>query len=202
MKFLRYIEAFKSLNNDTQNTYLIRPNISFNKALEIKQIFNEITENDFIVSDKGGYMTIIETSDKFKSAINILNTTLEKPLNINISFTAAIEYDNFNRIDFESGIPDELKGLKIGYKVYMAICKFYGYISTMDGVTHFAKNLWYSIVHDSNFFVIVNKKRTLLIDKGFANINAIVEQFLKQYPESDLDPELNEFLNGKMDINK
>jgi len=203
MKFIKYIEAFNSLNDQTKKTYLNKPESKFNKSQEIKDIFNQITFNDFFVVDKK-YLTKITTSDYFKFCILQLNKLIQKPVNPEIQFNAAIEYENFNRVDFESGVAvDELKGLKIGYKIYIAMCKYYGYISTMDGVNPEAKNVWLSLVHDNNFYVIVNIKRTLLIDKNYSKIIELVNSFLMEYPDSDLDPELKNFLeNEKMDFDK
>jgi hypothetical protein len=193
MKYIKYIESFKSLNDETNNTYLNKPEPKFNKAQEIKDIFNQITFSDFFIQDLK-YQTKITTSDNFKSCIIELNKIIQNPINPNIQFNAAIEYDNFNRVDFEAGIIDELKGLKIGYKIYIAMCRFYGYISTMDGVNPEAKNVWFSLVHDNNFYVIVNIKRTLLIDKNYTKIIELVNSFFVEYPDSDLDPELKNFL--------
>lgn len=194
MKFMKYIEAFKSLKDETKNTYLSVPQTKFNKSQQIKDIFNDITFNDFGIVDLK-YQTKITTSDYFKFCITELNKLIQKPINPNLEFNAAIEYHNFNRVDFEGGVIEEqLKGLKIGYKIYIAMCKFYGYISTMDGVNPEAKNVWFSLVHDNNFYVVVNLKRTLLIDKNYKDIKTVVDLFLLEYPDSDLDPELKNFL--------
>ena len=171
----------------------MRENVFFNKTENIKNIFNKISPSDFIIQDLK-YQTIISTSDYFKFCLTELNKLITNPININISFNAHIEYDNFNRIDFESGIIDELKGLKLGYKLYIALCNHYNYTSTMNGVNPEAKNMWFALVHDNNVFVIVNKQRTLIINKNYNDIKTIVDIFLKQYPNSDLDDELKNFL--------
>ena len=64
----------------------------------------------------------------------------------------------------------------------------------MNGVNPEAKNMWFALVHDNNVFVIVNKQRTLIINKNYNDIKTIVDIFLKQYPNSDLDDELKNFL--------
>jgi hypothetical protein len=203
MKFLKYIEGFKDLNSETQNTYLKSPKISFNKTQEIKDIFYEITYKDFIVEDIGVYQTIIKTSDRFKNSLTELNTLIKSNLPNDIKFQCSIEYNNFNRIDFESGIPNELKGLKLGYKIYIALCKYYKYISTMNGVNPEALNVWYSLVHDNDLYVVVNKQRTLIIDKNFNKIKEVVNLFLQEYSNSDMDDNLKKYLeNEKMDSNQ
>lgn len=202
MKHLRkYIEGFNSIEKEVKSTHVNNSSLSINnnKIAEITEMFYTLKDVDFNIIDRT-FMIEIIPSINFQNIIENINSKFALNLDIDMKFKAFLEKDYFNRVDFEQGIPQEIRGAKLGYNIYLAMCRKFGYISTISGVTPSANRLWYGLVHDKSVFIITNDKATIMIDKNYSDVKKVVDEFYQKYPNSTMDNELKQYLekDGKI----
>lgn len=65
----------------------------------------------------------------------------------------------FNRIHFAGGIPEEFRGINLGYIIYEAFIKYLGYASSTNNASNEAKRVWSKIAEDPDFYCIISRKR-------------------------------------------
>lgn len=127
-----------------------------------------------------------------------LNKTLSKDeqINTNITFDLSVNTSNdmFNEINLDFVLPDALKGLNIGYKIYKLMVKEFDYITSRYGLSPFAKNIWYKFLVDADYFCFTSKTHSGVIYKQISNdkIFKILETIKKINSEIIFDNRLKE----------
>ena len=61
-----------------------------------------------------------------------------------------------NRTHFPGGIPNDLKGLGLGYIIYEGLVRYLGYASSRPDASNAAQKVWSQIAEDPDFVVIEN----------------------------------------------
>lgn len=69
----------------------------------------------------------------------------------------AMRGNGFNRTHFLPGIPNQFKGIGLGYVVYEEFIKFLGYASSNQSASKEARKVWSQIIQDPDFYAIVIK---------------------------------------------
>jgi len=75
----------------------------------------------------------------------------------------------YNLIDVEDLIPDELKGLSIGYKIYKFVLDKSKFLMTNKNNSPEAKNLWYNLLKDDDMYAGTNKYYNIIIKKDISD---------------------------------
>ena len=112
-----------------------------------------------------------------------------KNLDLNFFRLTILNNSNFspfpNKIDFESGIPKTLQGLSVGYNLYKITIKALKFI-TSDGLStsNNAKNLWYNLLQDSDYYSGTNNFGSILILKNIEDYE--LKEILKKVSHLNL----------------
>jgi len=97
----------------------------------------------------------------------------------------AVEKDNFNQIHI-SGLPDIFRQLGLGYKIYKAVMRNMGYISSDAAEVQpsiFAKMIWDKLRQDIDCYTIVKEERVLCFFNTckYNLITKILKEFIGDY---------------------
>jgi hypothetical protein len=125
--------------------------------------------DNFKVIDKS-YCTEIIPDIHFLNLIDKLNVYLESDkIDLN-NITLFVTKDLDNLIDFETGIPNILKGCSVGYKLYKVLVDHYGWISSDKRSTNDAINLWYNLLQDVDMYCVTSNYFSYIIKKTLHDI--------------------------------
>lgn len=93
-----------------------------------------------------------------------------------------IEAANHNRTHIEA-IPGFMRGLGLGFKMYKAVVKRLGYITTFGDASPSAKKLWSNLIQDPSFYVLLTDNGALLIDKKYDKFRSeeVIINYIKDY---------------------
>ena len=72
-----------------------------------------------------------------------------------------------NRTHFPGGIPNDLKGLGLGYIIYEGLVRYLGYASSRPDASNAAQKVWSQIAEDPDFEGIVSNNMILVFRKDF-----------------------------------
>ena len=72
-----------------------------------------------------------------------------------------------NRTHFPGGIPNDLKGLGLGYIIYEGLVRYLGYASSRPDASNAAQKVWSQIAKDPDFEGIVSNNMILVFRKDF-----------------------------------
>lgn len=72
-----------------------------------------------------------------------------------------------NRTHFPGGIPNDLKGLGLGYIIYEGLVRYLGYASSRPDASNAAQKVWSQIAKDPDFVGIVSNNMILVFRKDF-----------------------------------
>ena len=220
MKIVKYFEAFtkSALENlqDSDKTYLTqRLHQNVKHTDDFRNISNNLRNYDisnFKYNDKS-YNFCITPDINFIKLIDKINNFLEVKISTDIQFDFSYDIDNLNLIDFKKGIPDLLRGIGLGYKLYLFVIHKVKFITTNKFSSKDAINIWYNIVLDKSLYSFTsnditgviykeqtNEKIKEYLDK-LKNYNSNVLKF--NFDEIIFDDELEEKIieiYGSMDI--
>ena len=105
-----------------------------------------------------------------------------------------LEPNNFNRIHLRIGIPTIFRGIGLGKKIYRAVIKKYGYISTNKfDRTLDAINVWDSIRKDVDVYSFISMKDRMLCVNIDKRKDTIIKLLLKFF-----EPDIKERMSGKI----
>jgi hypothetical protein len=145
--------------------------VKFNEFTKTTEIINKIEKygfGNFIIDyNKINYTVNIVPDFTFKKLckdLNELSTDNDVRLE-NIEFNLSVERDNMNRIHITEGIPILLRGLRLGYHLYKMVADCYGFISTDKTSSYDAKNLWWHLICDKDYYAITGNNYTIIIAK-------------------------------------
>jgi len=98
-----------------------------------------------------------------------------------------------HRFHLRTGLPDSLKGIGLGYKIYRILVKTVGYICSNSQTTQDARNIYNKLINDSDFYSIVDnvekdlmyknvhiRSKVMIIDKNYKYINKLMELVKKR----------------------
>ena len=139
------------------------------------------------------YCLIIKPDNGFIDLIKELNEVLTNKIQLDLEFEFSIFLGLINRIDFKGGIPNELRNMRLGYKLYKMIINKYKYITSKIGASDDAKKIWYYLMQDSDLLCFTSNSISGVILK-YCNDDEIKEFLdkLKGYNDLEFDDELKE----------
>jgi hypothetical protein len=107
-----------------------------------------------------------ETQDEFQELFNKILPEIH------------LELENFNRIHIIDGIPETLKDIGLGYKIYKALFRKFEYLSSdsYDANSN-AKRIWDKIRKDSDYYTFLRGNRVLSIITDYKGIIDLLEKF-------------------------
>jgi hypothetical protein len=111
-----------------------------------------------------------------------------------------IELDSnmLNRIDIMNGLPNFMKGIGLGKKIYKKLIKDFNYISTFDGYEPSIDSsmVWESLDKDDDIFTFTNDENIICFWNDYS-YNDIINKLKDFYKESDINnPQFDDtFLN-------
>lgn len=89
-----------------------------------------------------------------------------------------IEKENFNRIHIIEGLPEGLKGIDLGYKIYKALLKKFNYLSSDSrDVSYSAKGVWNKLRKDTDYYTFLKDKKVLCVEINYKEIFKLLEKF-------------------------
>jgi hypothetical protein len=139
-----YVKKFDRFISDVNN-------------LEVRLSIKNYDYKNFIIIDTG-YSTVINFDQIFITLISKLGVNINK-----ITLFITPEADNL--IDFEEGIPSELKGCSVGYNIYKLVISHYGWISSDKRSSNDALNLWWNLLQDDDLYCISSNFFSYVISK-------------------------------------
>lgn len=186
MKHLKRFETFtkdyREFMIDNDYTYLRKLNtIRNNKLTDVEfEIKNYDIISKFSYFRKyNSYDVIIKADDHFNSLINS-----------EFEFNFSINLHQLNEINLYDDLQKSLQGLSIGYKLYKMIVFNEDYISSNNALSKYAKNVWYNLICDDDFYSITSKKYSCVINKKTEKLKEIYEKILKNvYNFYNIKPE-------------
>lgn len=80
-----------------------------------------------------------------------------------ISLEIEVDEDMLNRIDIINGLPNFMKGIGLGKKIYKKLIKDFGYISSFNGYDPSLDSymVWNSIARDKDIFTFINDENII-----------------------------------------
>jgi len=93
-----------------------------------------------------------------------------------------IDRDLFNRIDIINSMPNFIKKIGLGKKIYKKLIKDFGYLSTFNGFEPSTDSsmVWNSIVRDVELFSFIDKSNIISFWNRF-NYNEIIDKLIEFY---------------------
>ena len=103
-----------------------------------------------------------------------------------------------NRTHFPGGIPNDLKGLGLGYIIYEGLVRYLGYASSRPDASNSAQKVWSQIANDPEFLGIVSDNMILVFRKDFEKKGEVLGNVLDylgvDFEEIEDNQDLEEFL--------
>ena len=101
-----------------------------------------------------------------------------------------IELDSnmLNRIDIMNGLPNFMKGIGLGKKIYKKLIKDFNYISTFDGYEPSIDSsmVWESLAKDDDIFIFTNDENIICFWNDYS-YNDTIEKLKYFYKDSDIN---------------
>ncbi len=200
MKFIKVFEKFHKDKVDSminnQETYL-----KSKKEIDENQDNNDLTNRSIdIVNAIKNYdyskfiIKIDNNSIVYKPNIDFIKlfTLLDKPNMVEFDEPRYLFIDKPNNIiEFDHGIPKQLRGFGIGYKFYKIAINEFKFITSKKGMTYKAYNLWYKLMQDDDYYCFTSKENSGVVLKNASD--EIIIEFLdisKKFDNVIYDDEL------------
>lgn len=190
--YIKKFEAFTDseysdlLNNN--KTYL-NPFIKIGRDIDLLDISNYDISN-FKFKEISNDRWRITPDENF---INLIGKEYNNNLFIDFSLSNLTYVNDYNRIDFD-GIPLELRGYNLGYRLYKLIVKKFKFITSIAGVN--TLHIWVKLIKDNDFYAGTNRKYSIVIDKYLNDDQLLKIVKLVEPLKLNYDNSLLERLNG------
>lgn len=169
---------------DNKDTYISKNEI-VNKNIFDMAIKNVIMSYDFnkFKIDIKTYEINICPDPNFINLIKKLNPLIEN----DICFSLSIDKERLNIIDLFFDLDKSIRGLNIGYKIYKLLIDKYNYITSDYGLKPEARNIWYKLMIDDDYYSFTSKICSGVIKKNLNDVeilkilNKIKDECLKIY---------------------
>ena len=180
-RFVNYMvsmgsKTFNSLLYDIFNKFYDRPTKDNKNTSEVVncdpsnfEILGPITAKDsesllsYWVTEQGGKVYIIKLPDECSSQLTV------EERKIYVTFEP-----RENRIHFPKGVPERLRGKKLGTLIYLRMIKKMGYITSSTGASHEIKMVYQDLLsnekYNSDIMSLLLQKQVLIFDKN-ANLD-------------------------------
>lgn len=235
MKKIRSYSEFRAINElDTTGTYLDRSRNKYAQAdyPKFRKMFGKVFGDapttsgvDYGLKYKGSgdyefdsqlsyNWRVIFPNDFYKYFVpkgeniaewNKDNEDIVKELMDNLNNIQIRSAGGLNRTHFPGGIPNDLKGLGLGYIIYEGLVRYLGYASSRPDASNSAQKVWSQIAKDPDFEGIVSNNMILVFRKDFEHKKVILAKALESLginlEEIDNNEDVEEFLqNNNIDI--
>ena len=172
--FEEFSEEERQKMMDDDLTYISKTgNYSSKSGIIFDKIKNYNFQNFKIVNS---YETIIIPDIGFRKLLSELNNELNEKIDIDIEFNFNINQMEgfYNEINYFFVLPDILRGLNIGYKLYKLVINHFNYITSRKYLTNLSKNIWYKLMIDADFYCFTSNDISGVIYKNISD-NMILE---------------------------
>ena len=193
----KIVESFEAFTKDNLE-YLMMYKKTYVKNFEREsksgEIFDKIKNYDL-----NKFKIIMETYGIFiypdKEFIKLAKK-LDNSVNHNLFFYVTVAPSNNNQIDFTEGVPEFMRGLSIGYKIYKLVIDRVGWITSDRYSTQHAYNLWYNLLQDMDLYCFTSNTISGLISKNISDteLDKIVNRFI-DLAGIEFDDELEDKIN-------
>jgi hypothetical protein len=206
MKKIKHIKLFEEFLNDeykkilnNKETYLEYKAIpkTYFVTDDVKKISIMIRDYDIINFNVKHiiYGIIFYPDRNFKNMLYKLNDYIDNPISDieNMLFHFSIDFDNYNRGDFEKGIPIQLRGMGLGKKIYDYVIRYYSYITSNRFASKDAISLWTNLIQDYNYYAFTNNEICGVIYKKISDKTLLdIYNKLQDIPNIIFDNKLKE----------
>jgi len=145
-----------------------------NDIQDIQKKLEELECDDIEYSYKDGIITILYTNNMM-TLLSILKGKIREYSSEEIDqkifgggwkelfLEIELDQDMLNRIDIINGLPNFIKGIGLGRKIYKKIIKDFGFISSFDGYEPSLDSsmVWESIAKDKEIFTFTNNENII-----------------------------------------
>mgnify|MGYP000482405595 CR=1 FL=1 len=133
------------------------------------------------------------------------NKDIVKELMNNLNSIRIKAEGGLNRTHFPGGIPNDLKGLGLGYIIYEGLVRYLGYASSRPDASSAAQKVWSQIAEDPDFVGIVSNNMILVFRKDFEHKGEVLGKALDylgiNLEEIEDNQDVEKFLrNNNIDI--
>ena len=133
------------------------------------------------------------------------NKDIVKELMNNLNSIRIKAEGGLNRTHFPGGIPNDLKGLGLGYIIYEGLVRYLGYASSRPDASNAAQKVWSQIAKDPDFVGIVSNNMILVFRKDFDHKGEVLAKALDylgiNLEEIEDNQDVEKFLrNNNIDI--
>lgn len=169
---------------DNKETY-----ISKNEIIN-KNTFDTFTKDDIMNYDFNKFRIDIKPYEIniypdsiFINLLKRLNPLIQNDL----CFSLSVDKERLNIIDLFFDLDKSVRGLNIGYKIYKLLIDKFDYITSDYGLKPEARNIWYKLMVDDNYYCFTSKICSGVIKKDLSNdeilniLNKIKKECLKIY---------------------
>lgn len=222
MKKIRSYSEFRAINElDTTGTYLDRSRNKYAQAdyPKFRKMFGKVFgdapttsgvdyglkyERDSVIFPNDFYKHFVPKGENIEEW-NKDNKDIVKELMDNLNNIQITSTGDLNRTHFPGGIPNDLKGLGLGYIIYEGLIRYLGYASSKPDASNSAQKVWSQIAKDPEFEGIVSNDMILVFRKDFEHKGVILAKALESLginlEEIDNNEDVEEFLqNNNIDI--
>ena len=135
------------------------------------------------------------------------NKDIVKELMDNLNSIRIKAEGGLNRTHFPGGIPNDLKGLGLGYIIYEGLVRYLGYASSRPDASNAAQKVWSQIAEDPDFVGIVSNNMILVFRKDFEHKGEVLAKALDHLginvEEIEDNQDVEKFLsNNNIDISE
>ncbi len=183
--YIDKVDFIKNMNNNI---------INVDKYNEIASKIRKYDISNFDITFT--YCLIIKPDDNFINLVKELNDVLIDKIDLNMVFEFSIFIALINSIDFKEGIPNGLKNMRLGYKLYKLVISKYKYITSKIGASPDAKKIWYYLMQDSDLLCFTSNNMSGVILKSCSNNE--IKYFLEQLKGIKYDLEFDDELKEKI----
>ena len=186
---LKNIKRLKEAGDVANSLKELKPTLD-----RIINICKDINYDDIVYSYKNDIVKI-----SFNSIVFVLLATLKNDLNIlgdevqqrifgdgydDIYLEVELDSELLNKIDIINGLPNFMKGIGLGKKIYKKLIKDFGFISSFNGYEPSLDSsmVWRSLTTDSEIFTFINNENIISFWNGL-DYYLIVEKLKIFYEE-------------------
>ena len=178
-------------------TYLkyIKSEFKMSDNLVTSRLYTRIRNYDISTFDINAtpYQITITPDSKFKEILNDINIYLSDKIDLKHTYNLNVITNLNNLVEFEYGIPKQLRGLSLGYKIYKLIINKFEYITSDFRALPSAINIWHHLMLDIDLLCYTSIKTSGSALKTISNDK--LKKMLDYIPLLDRsDVEFDKFL--------
>ena len=193
MRNKRIVESFESFMKDNLE-YLMMYKKTYIKKSERENRDSNIIIDEVKNYDVSKFRMVNKTYGIFiypDEYFIELCRKLDDSVSDDLFFYITVSTINNNQIDFTEGIPDIIRGLSIGYKLYKLVINKFGWVTSDRYSSQHAYNLWYNLLQDIDLYCFTSNMMSGLISKIISDddLKSVIDRF-KDIKDIEFDDEL------------